>query len=395
MGDARSARRRRSRPARLPDVGRRARRHRRLRRLLRDARVRGPVAAGQERGAVGPVRRRHPGPRQRRAARALAARRHGPEPPRLLRDDRDRPRVGRAVGAHHGDLRRRQGRVRRRHPHRVGAQGLHRQRRPRRAHGRGVRAAVDRARGAGAGAPRRPRGPRPAARRGRHRPARRRDHRRRPQGGPQRRRQRAPGLPRGARPAREPPRPLRHRRRRRHLLELDREREPALLHHARRPGARPGQRLGLGGRGRDARADDRDPLRRGASPVRRARRRRRDHDPRLPRPPAEAAAAAGPDVRAALRPERARRDAARHPDHAGGRRRRRRAPAARARVARGRDQGAVDVERHRGHPDLAARPAAGRATSRRTGSRTCAPTPTCSRRSRATTPSCSSWSPRA
>ena len=61
---------------------------------------------------------------------------------RLLRDDRDRPRLRRAAPAHHGDVRPGHRRVRRPHARPRRPQGLHRQRRPRRPGCRGLRAAV-------------------------------------------------------------------------------------------------------------------------------------------------------------------------------------------------------------------------------------------------------------
>ena len=73
----------------------------------------------------------------------------------------------------------------------------------------------------------------------------------------------------------------------------------------------------------------------------------------------------------------------------------RRGGAARAGVPGRRAQGGPDLARHRAPSSCAARPAAAPATCRRTGCRTSRPTPTSSPRSRATTPSCCSWSPRA
>ena len=116
--------------------------------LVRDARDGRPLAAGQVRRAVRPLRRRDPAPRHRAPPRALPARRRHDGPAGLLRDDRDRPRLQRAGAAHDRDLRR--GRAGVRHPHarRRRAQGLHRQRRPRRADGGRVRAADRGRRGA-------------------------------------------------------------------------------------------------------------------------------------------------------------------------------------------------------------------------------------------------------
>ena len=115
MGDARAAGRRRARPARLSDLGRRARRHRRLRRRLRDAGVRRPLGAGQDRRAVRPLRRRDPAARHPSTTTPTCASSHA-APARLLRDDRDRPRLQRAGAGHHRDLRRPDRRVRRQHP---------------------------------------------------------------------------------------------------------------------------------------------------------------------------------------------------------------------------------------------------------------------------------------
>ena len=177
--------------------------------------------------------------------------------------------------------------------------------------------------------------------------------------------------------------------------QLDRERDPPLLHDARHPGARPGQRRRRRGVGDQAGARHRRPLRRGPPPVRRSRRGARDRHQRLPRAPAQAAAGAGHDLRAALRAGRAGRDDARRPDR-GARARPgdRRAGPARAGVAGRRAQGGPDLARHRAPSRCAARRAAARATCRRTGCRTSRPTPTSSPPSRATTPSCCSWSPR-
>ena len=78
---------------------------------VRDARVRRPVAAGQVRRAVRALRRRDPAPRHRSAttsatSRDLVVGRAA----RLLRDDRDRPRLQRAGARHDRDLRRRDAR---------------------------------------------------------------------------------------------------------------------------------------------------------------------------------------------------------------------------------------------------------------------------------------------
>ena len=56
-------------------------------------------------------------------------------------------------------------------------------------------------------------------------------------------------------------RPLRRRARGRHVLQPDRERDPPLLHHARHPGARPGERRRLGVVGDQAGPRHRRPVR--------------------------------------------------------------------------------------------------------------------------------------
>ena len=86
----------------------------------------------------------------REAPRALPARRGVGGAPRLLRDDRDRPRLQRPGARDDRDLRPRDRRVRHPHARRRRAQGLHRQRRARRAHGRGLRPAARRRREAAA-----------------------------------------------------------------------------------------------------------------------------------------------------------------------------------------------------------------------------------------------------
>ena len=63
------------------------------------------VAAGQVRRPVRAVRRRGPAPRHRAPPRALPARRRAARAPRLLRDDRDRPRLQRAGARDDRDLR--------------------------------------------------------------------------------------------------------------------------------------------------------------------------------------------------------------------------------------------------------------------------------------------------
>ena len=140
-------------------------RGRALDRRVRDARVRRPLAARQVRRPVRAVRRRgaaprHGAPPRRVPGATIASLRAA----RLLRDDRDRPRLQRAGARHDRDLRRRARRVRRPHARRGRAQGLHRQRGARRPHGRGVRAAHRRRRGA-----RRPRAAGPDPRRARRR----------------------------------------------------------------------------------------------------------------------------------------------------------------------------------------------------------------------------------
>ena len=76
-----------------------------------------PVADGEGRRAVGPVRRRDREPRHRTASRGLRAADHRPRPARLLRDDRDRARQRRAVAGDHGHLRPGDRGVRHRLPH--------------------------------------------------------------------------------------------------------------------------------------------------------------------------------------------------------------------------------------------------------------------------------------
>ena len=99
--------------------------------------------------------------------------------------------------------------------------------------------------------------------------------------------------------------PVRPGRRGRHLLQPDRERLPALLHHARHPGPGPGERRRRRVGGDQVGAGHRGALRRHPPPVRRPRRRPGGAAQRLPGPPAQAAARAGHHVRAALRPGRA------------------------------------------------------------------------------------------
>ena len=373
---------------RLPQGVRRRRRRRRLGRGVRDLRLRRPLGAGQARGAVRAVRRRDPPARDRAAPqgvpRAADHRRgHG-----RLRDDRDRPRLQRAGDRHHGDVRPGDRRVRDQHAGRRCPQGLHRQRRDARALRRGVRPARGRRRAA-----RRARARRAAARRGRDgaRPA-------------------CASRTAGARSGstawttggiwfddvRVPRDALLNQYadvdRGRHLHLRDREPGPAVLHDARH--ARAGSRVRRRRRDqrRQGRPGDRRPLRRTAAAVRPAGRRDGDPAARLRPAPAAAAAAAGAHLRAALRPGARRRRPA------PGVLRRRTAPrsAPAARWSHG-------PPRPRRWPPgtppgpsrSAGRPAAEPATSRSTGSTRCAPTPTCSRPSRATTRSSCSWSPRA
>ena len=197
-------------------------------------------------------------------------------------------------------------------------------------------------------------------------------------------------------PARHAARPLRPGRRGRHLHERDRERDPPLLHHARHARARPGQRRRLGLVGDQARPRHRRPLRQRPAPVRRPRRGPRDRHQRLPRPPAQAAAGAGHDLRAALRAGRSssRRCTTSRPRcTCTARTSTRRRSASWSRGPPGSRWPRPGTPPARS--SCAARRAAVRATCRRTGCRTSRPTPTSSPPSRATTPSCCSWWPRA
>ena len=148
--------------------------------------LRRPVAAGQVRRAVRPVRRRGPAPRHRAPPRALPARHRDARAARLLRDDRDRAtaRTCRSCAPPRPTTRTAQEFVIHT-PDDVRAQGLHRQRGPRRADGRRVRQLDRRRRGA-----RRARAARADPRRRRRAAARRADRGLRPQARPQRRRQR-------------------------------------------------------------------------------------------------------------------------------------------------------------------------------------------------------------
>ena len=91
----------------------------------------------------------------------------------------------------------------------------------------------------------------------------------------------------------------------------DREPQPALLHHARHPGPGPRLRRRRGDQRRQGRADHRDEVRRAAPAVRGDLGGRGGAAPRLRHAPAPAVPAAGPDLRAALRPGGRRRPAAR------------------------------------------------------------------------------------
>ena len=239
--------------------------------LVRDARDGRPLAAGQVRRAVRPLRRRDPAPRHRAPPRALPARRRLARAPRLLRDDRDRPRLQRPGAARRprpttptreefvihtpdDDARKdyignaaRDGRMA------VVFAQLH-------AGGeeRGVHALLvpirDEDGDAAAG----------RAARGLRRQAR-----------PQRRRQRPHLVRPRARPAREPARPLRAGRAGRDLLQPDREPDQALLHDDRDADPGPHQRLRRVDQRHQGGADDRRPARAGAAPVRAARASRR------------------------------------------------------------------------------------------------------------------------
>ena len=165
--------------------------------LDRDAGVRRPVADGQGRRPVGPVRRRAAAAGHQAAARQVPARRHELRPARLLRDDRDRPRLRRPAAADDVHLRPRDRDLRPAHPAPGRPQGLHRQRGQGRPDGGRLRPADHpgqeprRARLAGAD-----------PRRGRHALPGRHHRGRRPEGRPQRRRQRPADLrPRDASPA--------------------------------------------------------------------------------------------------------------------------------------------------------------------------------------------------
>jgi hypothetical protein len=330
-------------PPRVRAGLRRPGRHRGLADRHRDARPGRPQPDGEGGRAVGPVRRGAAGAGHREAPPALPGADDDPPAARLLRDDRERPRLGRAVAAHHGDVRRGTRPVRRDHPGRRGTQGLHRQCRAGREGRRGVRPARDRWR--------EPRG----ARAGRADPRRvwspvpwRADRGLRAQGRPQRRGQRPALVRPGAGAQRGTAGQVRRGRSRRQLQQPDREQVAALLHDARRPGPGPGQRRRRGGGRCAGGARDRGRARREPAAVRPARERRRDPRPRLPVPPAAAAARPRHVVRAALHPGPARLRPARSAD----RRQHRRRPAARARVPRRGTEGDQHLACHGDHPGL-------------------------------------------
>ena len=95
----------RCRGGRLQEGVRRQRGRRRGHHPDRDAGDVRPVADGQGRCAVGPVRRRDREPRHRAASQGIRPEDHRPRAARLLRDDRDRPRQRRAGPGDHRDLR--------------------------------------------------------------------------------------------------------------------------------------------------------------------------------------------------------------------------------------------------------------------------------------------------
>ena len=107
----------------------RERRHRRSghgRHRHRDAGAVRPLAHGQGRRPVGPVRRSDREPRHQAAPRPLHPRPDQPRPARLLRDDRDRPWQRRAEPRDHRDVRPGDPGVRDQLADAVVAQGLHR-----------------------------------------------------------------------------------------------------------------------------------------------------------------------------------------------------------------------------------------------------------------------------
>ena len=144
-------------------------------------------------------------------------------------------------------------------------------------------------------------------------------------------------------------RPVRAGGRGRHVLQRHREPEPPLLHDAGHPGPGPGLRRRRGHQRGEGRAGDRGEVRRAAAAVRGAGGARRGAAAaRLRDAPAAAVPAAGPDVRAALRPGGRRRAAARRLLRGG----RRREGASRAGVAGGRHQGARHLARHPDDPGV-------------------------------------------
>ena len=126
---------------RLPEGVRRRGRLGRLGHLDRDAGLRRPVADGQGRRPVGPVRRRAADAGHQAAAREVPARRHELRPAGLLRHDRDRPRLRRPAAADDVHLRPRHRDLRPAHPAPGRPQGLHRQRGQGRPDGGRLRAA--------------------------------------------------------------------------------------------------------------------------------------------------------------------------------------------------------------------------------------------------------------
>ena len=305
---------------------------------------------------------------------------------RLLRDDRDRPRLRRPAAAHHLHVRPADADLRPAHAARGGPQGLHRQRGPRRADGGGLRAADH----AGPAA-RRARVAGPDPRRA-GQPAARRDHRRRgTQGRPARRGQRPAQLRPRAGAAGHAAGPLRPGRGGRHVLQPDRQRLPALLHHARHPGQGPGQRGRRRVGGHQVGADHRRALRRHPPPVQHTRRRPGGPAQRLPGPPAQAAARPGHHVRATTSPRpswsprwtRCRATTARSTSTGSG------SWSPGPPASRPPRPGTPPAPSRR-----AARRAAAPATWPRTGCPASRPTPTSSPPSRATTRCCCSWWPR-
>ncbi len=118
--------RRRGRRGRLPQRARRQRRRRRGGDPDRDAGDVRPVADGQGRRPVGPVRRGDRQPRHRTPPRRLRAPVDRSGPAGLFRDDRDRSRKQRASTRDHRHLRAGHRGVRHQLPDPVLTQGLHR-----------------------------------------------------------------------------------------------------------------------------------------------------------------------------------------------------------------------------------------------------------------------------